>query len=139
MADENDKIVKLEERLTKATETFKAMKIQMEEKDKEIESLKARVAELEDELTLNGGAADEVENLKGRLEKAKEIFAGQKAKIVEMTEKAAENAKIAEETKVELEESRKQVTELTERVSNLEGDNALLGGKLDKIAEIVAE
>ena len=139
MADEKDKVVKLEERLAKATETFKTMKVQMEEKDKEIESLKTRVAELEDELTLNGGAAEEVENLKGRLEKAKEIFAGQKAKIAEMTEKAAENAKIAETFKTDLETSENRVTELTERVSALEGDNALLSGKLDKIAEIVAE
>lgn len=79
MAEEKDKIAKLEERLEKAASTFKEMKA-------ENENLQARVTELEDELTLNGGAAQEVEGLKGRLEKAKEIFATQKAKIAELTE-----------------------------------------------------
>ena len=73
------------------------------------------------------------------LEKAKEIFAGQKAKIAEMTAKAEENAKIAEALKMDLATSEKQATELSEKVSFLEGENATLGGKLDKIAEIVAE
>ncbi len=86
MADEKDKIMKLEERLEKAASTFKDMKGQLEEKEKENELLKLRISELEDELTINGGAAEEVEGLKGRLEKAKEIFATQKAKITEITE-----------------------------------------------------
>ena len=138
MADEKDKIAKLEERLAKATETFKTMKVQMEEKDKEIESLKTRVAELEDELTLNGGATEEVENLKGRLEKAKEMFTTQKAKIAEMTEKAAEYEKIATTYKTDFEASENRVAELSERVSTLEEDSAVLDGKLNKIAEIIA-
>ena len=85
MAEEKDKVAKLEERLAKAADTFKEMKAQLDDKVKENENLKNRVSELEDELTLNGGATEEIENLKNRLEKAKEIFANQKAKIEELT------------------------------------------------------
>jgi len=80
-----------------------------------------------------------VQNLKGRLEKAKEIFAAQKAKITEMTEKAEEYEKIAEDVKVELDETRKQATELNERVTVLEEENANLYTKLSQIKEIVSE
>lgn len=86
MADDKDRIAKLEERLDKAASTFKEMKAQLDDKVKENETLKVRITELEDELTLNGGAVEEVEGLKGRLEKAKEIFATQKAKIAEITD-----------------------------------------------------
>lgn len=139
MADEKDKIVKLEERLTKATETFKAMKTQMEEKDKEIESLKARVTELEDELTLNGGAAEEVEGLKGRLEKAKEIFTTQKAKIAELSEAVNEKEQMFKDIQADLAETEKQYTELTERVHALEDDNTNLKSILDRVRQIVSE
>ena len=52
MADDKDKIVKLEERLEKAASTFKEMKAQLDDKVKENEALKTRISELEDELTL---------------------------------------------------------------------------------------
>lgn len=86
MADDKDKIEKLEERLEKAASTFKEMKSQLDDKVKENEALKARVAELEDELVINGNSKEEIEGLKARLEKAKEIFSTQKAKIAEVTE-----------------------------------------------------
>ena len=86
MVDDKDKIVKLEERLEKATVTFKEMKSQLDDKVKENEILKTRVAELEDELVINGNSKEEIEGLKARLEKAKEIFTTQKSKIVEVTE-----------------------------------------------------
>ena len=114
MAEEKDKIAKLEERLANAAATFKEMKA-------ENENLQARITELEDELTLNGGAAQEVEGLKGRLEKAKEIFATQKAKINELTE--LNNTHVSRITELE-EENDKMKTELKgldERVYNLEG------------------
>ena len=137
MADEKDKVAKLEERLAKATETFKTMKVQMEEKDKEIESLKNRVAELEDELTLNGGAAEEVEGLKGRLEKAKEIFATQKSKITELTE--LNNTHVSRITELEADvESRKALAEdLNSKVKNLENVNSDLYDKLESIRNII--
>ena len=137
MAEEKDKIVKLEERLEKAAATFKEMKGQLEAKEKENEELRARVEELQDELTLNGGAAEEVENLKGRLEKAKEIFTTQKAKIAELTEAVNEKEQLFKDIQADLAVTEKQCTELTERVHALEGDNATLKSTLDRVREIV--
>lgn len=138
MADEKDKIEKLEERLAKATDTFKTMKTQMDEKDKEIESLKARVTELEDELTLNGGATEEVENLKGRLEKAKEIFATQKAKITELSEAVNEKEQMFKDIQADLAQTEKQCTELTEQLNVLNAENATIKSTLDRVREIVS-
>jgi len=139
MADDKEKIVKLEERLEKAAATFKEMKGQLETKEKENEELKGRIQELEDELTLNGGAAQEVEGLKGRLEKAKEIFTTQKAKIAELSEAVNEKEQMFKDIQADLAETEKQCTELTERVHALEGDNATLKSTLDRVREIVSE
>ena len=130
MADEKDKIAKLEERLEKAASTFKDMKVQLEEKEKENETLKTRITELEDELTLNGGAVQEVEGLKGRLEKAKEIFATQKAKIAEITELCNMSAtRIAELEGVN--------SELTAELKKLNGAHEDLCNKFEQIKNIV--
>lgn len=139
MADDKDKIAKLEERLEKAASTFKEMKAQLDDKVKENEALKTRISELEDELTLNGGAAEEVEGLKGRLEKAKEIFATQKAKITELSETVNEKEQMFKDIQADLAETEKQCTELTERVHALEGDNTNLKSILDRVRQIVSE
>lgn len=138
MADEKDKITKLEERLEKAASTFKDMKVQLEEKEKENESLKSRISDLEDELTINGGAKEEVENLKSRLEKAKEIFTTQKAKIAELLEAVNEKELMFKDIQADLAETEKQCTELTERVHVLEGDNTNLKSILERVREIVS-
>ena len=130
MADDKDKIVKLEERLEKAASTFKEMKAQLDDKVKENESLKTRISELEDELTLNGGAAEEVEGLKGRLEKAKEIFATQKAKITEITE--LNNTHVARITELEGTNN-----ELTTELEKLNGAYEDLCNKFEQIKGIV--
>ncbi len=130
MADEKDKIAKLEERLEKAASTFKDMKVQLEEKEKENETLKTRITELEDELTLNGGAAEKVEGLKGRLEKAKEIFATQKAKITEITE--LNNTHVARINELE-----GQASELAEEVKALQEEKDGLIDTINQIREIL--
>lgn len=130
MADEKDKIVKLEERLEKAAATFKDMKGQLEEKEKENELLKLRISELEDELTLNGGAAEEVEGLKGRLEKAKEIFATQKAKITEIVE--LNNTHVTRIAELE-----GQVNEITDEVKVLQEEKDGLINTINQIREIL--
>lgn len=130
MADEKDKIAKLEERLEKAAVTFKEMKGQLEEKEKENESLKSRISELEDELTINGGAEEEVEGLKGRLEKAKEIFASQKAKIAEITE--LNNTHVARIAELE-----GQVNEITEENKTLQEEKDGLIDTINQIREIL--
>lgn len=130
MADDKDKIAKLEERLEKAASTFKEMKAQLDDKVKENEALKTRIAELEDELTLNGGAAEEVEGLKGRLEKAKEIFATQKAKITEITE--LNNTHVARITELEGTNN-----ELTTALEKLNGAYEDLCNKFEQIKGIV--
>ena len=137
MADDKDKIVKLEERLEKAASTFKDMKAQLEEKEKENETLKTRITELEDELTLNGGAVEEVEGLKGRLEKAKEIFATQKAKIAELTEQLSEKSKMFDDVRADLAISEKQASELTEEVKALHEENDGLSSTINQIREIL--
>lgn len=139
MAEEKDKIVKLEERLEKAATTFKEMKGQLEAKEKENEELKGRIQELEDELTLNGGAAQEVEGLKGRLEKAKEIFTTQKAKIAELTEAVNEKEQMFKDIQADLAVTEKQCTELTEQINVLNAENATLKSTLDRVREIVSE
>lgn len=116
-------IEKLEERLANATVKFKEMKEQLDAKNMEIEFLKTQVSNLEDELALEGGAKGEVEGLKERLEKAKEIFATQKARITELTE--LNNAHVS------------QITELTNKVSELEDDNADLNNMIEQIRGIV--
>ena len=130
MEDEKDKIVKLEERLEKAAATFKDMKVQLEEKEKENESLRSRISDLEDELTINGGAKEEVENLKGRLEKAKEIFTSQKAKIAELTE-----ANAMKSTRIdELEE---HVNEIADENKTLQEERDGLNDTINQIREIL--
>jgi chromosome segregation ATPase len=165
MADEKNTIAKLEERLTNAAATFKDMKAQLAAKDKEnaelkaqiaglsagaeqgdVASLKARISELEDELTLNGGAKEEVDGLKARLEKAKEIFATQKAKIAEMTEINAEALSQIEELKANKEELEAakaglegKVDALEEQIDALEERNSALNDRLAQIKVIVGE
>lgn len=130
MADDKDKIVKLEERLEKAASTFKEMKAQLDDKIAENGELKIRINELEDELTLNGGAVQEVEGLKGRLEKAKEIFATQKAKIAEITElNNTHVARIAELEGVN--------NDLTTELEKLNGAYEDLCNKFDQIRSII--
>lgn len=130
MADDKDKIAKLEERLEKAASTFKEMKAQLDDKVKENEALKTHIAELEDELTLNGGAAEEVEGLKGRLEKAKEIFATQKAKISEITE--LNNTHVTRITELESANN-----ELTAELEKLNEAYDVLYDKFEQIKGIV--
>ena len=132
MTEEKDKIAKLEERLEKAAATFKEMK-------SENEKLQARVTELEDELTLNGGAAQEVEGLKGRLEKAKEIFTTQKAKIAELNEAINEKNQTIEEVRSDLDAAAKTCSELLEKIHALEDDNSNLKSILERVREIVGE
>lgn len=132
MADDKEKIAKLEERLEKAAATFKEMKV-------ENEKLQARVTELEDELTLNGGAAQEVEGLKGRLEKAKEIFTTQKTKITELSEAVNEKDQTIEEVRSDLDAAAKTCSELLEKVHALEDDNSNLKSILERVREIVGE
>ena len=136
MADEKNTIEKLEERLTNAAAKFKEMKCQLDDKNKENEELKIRISELEDELTLNGGAKEEVDGLKARLEKAKEIFATQKAKIAEMTEINTTRENTITELvsqKEELEASNKELLAKLEAVEESHDD---LYTRLQKIAEI---
>lgn len=139
MADDKEKITKLEERLEKAAATFKEMKGQLETKEKENEDLKGRIQELEDELTLNGGAIQEVEGLKGRLEKAKEIFTTQKTKIAELNTVVEEKDQMLKEVQSDLDVAAKTCSELTERVHALEDDNSNLNSILERIREIVGE
>jgi len=139
MTEEKDKIAKLEERLEKAAATFKEMKAKLESTEKVNEGLANRVAELEDELTLNGGAVQEVEGLKGRLEKAKEIFTTQKAKIAELTEAINEKDKTIEEVRSDLDAAAKTCSELSEQINVLNAENATLKSTLDRIREIVGE
>ena len=153
MTDEKTKIEKLEERLAKAADTFKEMKVQMESKDQEIEALKARIvelegnsdadalrtriAELEDELILNGGVAEEVEGLKVRLDKAKVIFADQKAKITELTTLADEKTKMFEDIQKDLAISEKQASDASARVIELEEAVSEFTSKFNQIREIL--
>ena len=137
MADDKDKIAKLEERLEKAAVAFKEMKSQLDDKMKENEALKTRVAELEDELTLNGGAVEEVEGLKARIEKAKEIFSTQKAKIAEVTE--LNNNHVIRITELENEKDKLngEIKELIKSVDILNETNEGLCDKLERIKDIV--
>ena len=130
MADDKDKIAKLEERLEKAAVTFKEMKSQLDDKIAENGELKLRISELEDELTLNGGAVQEVEGLKARLEKAKEIFSTQKAKIAEVTE--LNNNHVTRI--VELENTNKELTTELEKLNEAYED---LCNKFEQIKNIV--
>lgn len=137
MEDDKKKIEKLEERLAKAADTFKELKVQLDEKDKENAELKVRIKELEDELTLNGSAVPELDGLRARLEKAKVIFTEQKAKITELTAEVGESNKVAESLRVALAESEKQVVELTTTVSNFDQANKELRGVIERVKEIV--
>ena len=130
MADDKDKIVKLEERLEKATVTFKEMKVQLDDKIKENEILKTRVAELEDELVINGNSKEEIEGLKARLEKAKEIFTTQKSKIAEVTE--LNNTHVARI--VELESMN---NDLTTELKNLNEAYEGLCNKFEQIKNVI--
>ena len=138
MADDKEKIAKLEERLDKAAATFKEMKVQLDDKVKENETLKTRIAELEDELTLNGGAVEEVEGLKGRLEKAKEIFNVQKAKIAELNASIAEKDQTIVKVQTNLASAKEEAAELSQKIREMEGANNSLKGTIEQIKEIVS-
>lgn len=138
MADEKEKILKLEERLEKAASTYKDMKVQLDDKSKENEALKVRISELEDELTLNGGAVEEIENLKNRLEKAKEIFANQKTKIGELTRANSDANDQLTERKSEIESLNARVSELEKEVDLLTNSNGSLKEAIGRIKEIVS-
>ena len=116
LTKQNEELTK---RLDKATKCYKEVKSQLDAKDTEIESLreqlgaanssqpttdnteletlKQRVKELEDEIAINGNASEDIAKLQERLENAKRIFAEQKASIKEQeTELAACKATIAD-------------------------------------------
>ena len=132
-----DKVTKLEERLANAASKFKEMQGELDAKNKEIGVLKSRVTDLEEELTLNGGAKEEVEGLKARLEKAKEIFASQKEKIAELTEIGAARENTITELVSQKEELEVSNKELFAKLEALEESNIDLCTKLQKIAEII--
>lgn len=116
LTKQNEELTK---RLDKATKCYKEVKSQLDAKDTEIESLreqlgaanssqsttdnaeletlKQRVKELEDEIAINGNASEDIAKLQERLENAKRIFAEQKASIKERdTEIASCKATIAD-------------------------------------------
>lgn len=120
LTKQNEELAK---RLDKATKCYKEVKSQLDAKDTEIESLreqlseqlgaanssqsttdnaeletlKQRVKELEDEIAINGNASEDIAKLQERLENAKRIFAEQKASIKERdTEIASCKATIAD-------------------------------------------
>ena len=137
MADDKDKIEKLEERLEKAAATFKEMKAQLDDKVKENEILKTRVTELEDELVINGNSKEEIEGLKARLEKAKEIFATQKSKIAEVTELNDGHVVRITELENEKDKLNEEIKELIKSVDILKETNNGLCDKLERIKDIV--
>ena len=137
MADDKDKIAKLEERLEKATVTFKEMKSQLDDKMKENETLKTRVAELEDELVINGNSKEESEGLKARLEKAKEIFTNQKSKIAEVTESNDNHVVRITELENEKDKLNEEIKELIKSNDTLQETNKSLFDKLEKIKDII--
>lgn len=137
MTDDKDKIVKLEERLEKATVTFKEMKVQLDDKIKENEALKTRVAELEDELVINGNSKEEIEGLKARLEKAKEIFTTQKSKIAEVTELNDGHVVRITELENEKDKLNEEIKELIKSNDTLQETNKDLFDKLEKIKDII--
>lgn len=136
MADEKDKITKLEERLANAAVTFKDMKAQLETKEKENEELKLRVSELEGEITLNGGAAEEVEGLKQRLEKAKGIFANQQEKITSLTKAGAEAKDQITSLNDQIEELKKTITDLDVQLHAFSQANEALRTTIKQIRDI---
>lgn len=79
----------INERLEKATECYKEIKVKYDEKIKEHQLALERIKELEDELAINGSSSQEIKALNDRLDKAKNIFKEQKATIAELKEKIA--------------------------------------------------
>lgn len=139
MAEDKDKIAKLEERLANAATTFKDMKGQLDAKEKENEELKTRVTELEDELTLNGGASKEVEDLKARLEKAKEIFTTQKNKIAELTKSNETKMVQISQFETDIAQLNAQKVELEQKISTVEEVNKALAEKITNAVSILSE
>lgn len=139
MAEDKDKIAKLEERLANAATTFKDMKGQLDAKEKENEELKTRVTELEDELTLNGGASKEVDDLKARLEKAKEIFTTQKNKIAELTKSNETKMVQISQFESDIAQLTAQKEEFEQKVSAVEEVNKALAEKITNAVSILSE
>jgi len=124
----------VEERLAKATECYKELKTKFDEKEtllKEAEAtiaeykskggvsdlaLSERVKELEAELVINGNSSEEIKALNTRLDKAKEVFAEQKAKIAEFK---ALNEKLENELKTNVEQVQKLSEELKVKQTSL--------------------
>lgn len=86
-------IEELTERLEKATKCYKEVKAELDAKNKllvemdaatDTAELNARIKELEDEIAINGNASEEIAKLNERLDKAKQIFAEQKATIKDL-------------------------------------------------------
>lgn len=89
----------------------------------EVETLKRRVTELEGELAINGDAGEELNSLRGRLEKAKEVFKNYKSQIEEYGKTVSEL------------EARK--SELVKEVEGLKEESAGLKEKIEKVKEII--
>lgn len=98
----NATIKSYEESVSPSEETYNQM----------IEGYKARIKELEDEITINGSSAEEIKTLTARLEKAKNIFTEQKTKIKGLEDKV-------EVLSIEKSTLEATVTSLTETVTKI--------------------
>jgi len=140
----------VEERLAKATECYKELKAKYDETEarlKEAEAVIAehnsqgsspslalveRIKELEAEIAINGNSSEEIKSLNVRLDKAKEIFAEQKAKIAELK---TSKEKVENELKTNIE----QVQNLTAEIETKNGEINVAESQIKKYSEALSQ
>jgi len=146
----------VEERLAKATECYKDLKAKYDEKESRLKEAEAviaeyksrggisdvalseRIKELEAEIAINGNSSEEIKSLNARLDKAKEIFAEQKAKIAELK---ASNEKIVSELKTNVEQVQNLTAEIEAKNDEINAAEAQIlkySEALSQVQKIIA-
>lgn len=136
-----EKVETLETRLAKATDAYKTVKAELDAAKKqitvltekleaenpnaptvdqaELESLRQKVKDYEDELAINGNPAEEIATLNERLTKAKQIFTEQKENIKTLRAELDTKTKELTETEDALKESETSLIATNERLAGL--------------------